>query len=264
MKKMEKWVLFILCIIFVVSTTYYAGQKYTSFQEKKELQQLKEIKEQVHKDSNISSQEEKKEEQIYTLVDDKQILTEYATLYLENSDLYGWLKIEGTSIDYPVMYTPQSPQFYLRRNWNKEKNKSGLLFVDERTSDETENIIIYGHNMKNRTMFGSLKDYKDVNFYEEHKYIEFDTIYEKSTYEIICVSKGVVFYYEEPITKYLYYNHIELDNPEEFDKYINNARNNAYYETGVNAEYGDKLITLSTCDYWTENGRLYIVAKKIS
>lgn len=264
MKKMEKIVLIILSVIFVVSTTYCLQQRYTSYQEKKELQQLKEVKEQIQEENNISSQNNRREEPIYTQIDGKQILSEYASLYLENSDLYGWLKIEGTSIDYPVMYTPQSPQYYLRRDWNKQKNKSGLLFVDERTNDETENIIIYGHNMKNRTMFGTLKDYKDANFYEEHKYIEFDTIYEKSTYEIICVSKGVVFYYEEPTTKYLYYNHIELDTPEEFDKYINNAKNNAYYETGVNAEYGDKLITLSTCDYWTENGRLYIVAKKIS
>ena len=130
--------------------------------------------------------------------------------------------------------------------------------------DETENTIIYGHCMKNRTMFGSLKDYKDSSFYDEHKYIEFDTIYEKATYEIISVSKGIAYYEKEPENEYLYYKHTELDTEEAFDAYIQNAKNNAYYETGVTAEYGDKLITLSTCDYWTKNARLYIVAKKIS
>lgn len=287
MKKMKKIVTVILFMIFIISTISYLKIKHTEYLEKSKMEDLKEYKEQIQdvtsqsmqKDTQMESEkfEEtvkvEKEEILETKQNDfieenkleeGQVLEDYAALYAENSDLYGWLKIADTIIDYPVMYTPQEPQYYLHRNWDKKESKSGLLFADERTNDETENTIIYGHCMKNRTMFGSLKDYKDVNFYEKHKYIEFDTLYEKATYEIVSVSKAIVYYDEEPEGEYLYYKHTELNTSKEFDDYIQNAKKNAYFETGVIAEYGDKLITLSTCDYWTENARLYIVAKKIS
>ena len=118
--------------------------------------------------------------------------------------------------------------------------------------------------MKNGSLFVSLKNYKDISYYEEHKYIEFDTIYERAKYEIISVTKAVVYYEKEPPKgEYLFYEHTELDNKEAFDAYIKNAKENAYFETGVTTEYGDKLITLCTCDYWTTNARLLVIAKKI-
>ena len=272
MKKMKNLLTAILLVICVASTTYYIYIKYNEYQEQKKIEELKEYTEQTQASIEYESEEQSSEPTIseeesteFMEPEEKKILPQYVRLYAENADLYGWLKIEGTVIDYPVMYTPESPEYYLHKDWNKEDSNQGLLFADARTDmDETENTIIYGHCMKNRTMFGSLKDYKDSSFYDEHKYIEFDTIYEKATYEIISVSKGIAYYEKEPENEYLYYKHTELDTEEAFDAYIQNAKNNAYYETGVTAEYGDKLITLSTCDYWTKNARLYIVAKKIS
>lgn len=272
MKKMKNLLTAILLVICVASTTYYIYIKYNEYQEQKKIEELKEYTEQTKASTEYESEEQSSEPTIseeesteFMEPEEKKILPQYVRLYAENEDLYGWLKIEGTVIDYPVMYTPESPEYYLHKDWNKEDSNQGLLFADARTNmDETENTIIYGHCMKNRTMFGSLKDYKDSSFYDEHKYIEFDTIYEKATYEIISVSKGIAYYEKEPENEYLYYKHTELDTEEAFDAYIQNAKNNAYYETGVTAEYGDKLITLSTCDYWTKNARLYIVAKKIS
>lgn len=271
MKKMKNLLTAILLIIFVASTAIYIYLKYNEYQEQQKIEELKEYTEQSqvteYESEEVSEQETTSKDEEDTEPaepEEKQILAEYATLYSANQDLYGWLKIDDTVIDYPVMYTPQDPQYYLHKDWNKEESNQGLLFVDARTMDETENTIIYGHCMKNRTMFGSLKDYKDSNFYEEHKYIEFNTIYEKATYEIVSVSKGIAYYEKEPENEYLYYKHTELDNKEAFDEYIQNAKSNAYYETGVTAEFGDKLITLSTCDYWTKNARLFIVAKKIS
>jgi len=186
-------------------------------------------------------------------------------LIQDNSDLYGWIKIEDTVIDYPVMHTPNEANFYIHKNWEKEESKAGTPFVDVRTVEgETENTIIYAHNMKNRTMFGSLKDYKESSFYKEHKYIEFDTIYEEATYEIIAVSKAIIYYDKEPPKdEYLFYEHTELESEEAFCAYVDCIKENAYYETGVTAQYGDKLITLCTCDYWTANARLLVVAKKI-
>lgn len=272
MKKMKKLVIIILYMVCIVSVMYYISIKYKEYEGEKKIEELRKYTERFEKEKTTSNE---KKENLHvvdstsneTVIEskDSKILPEYLALYSENSDLYGWLKIEGTVIDYPVMYTTQeNSQFYLHRDWNKQESKEGLLFADERTTDETENVIIYGHCMKNRTMFGSLKDYKNIEFYEKHKYIEFNTLYEKSTYEIVSISKGIVYYTEEPQDEYLYYYHTELDTVDEFDAYIKNAKDNAYFETGVTAKYGDKLITLSTCDYWTENARLYIVAKKIS
>lgn len=197
----------------------------------------------------------------------QQVLQKYRQLYKENNDMYGRIKIEGTNIDYPVMFTPEEPNFYSDKNWEKEQcyRKVGTsIWIDGRTTEESENIIIYGHNSETYVMFRTLMDYKDPQYYEEHKYITFDTLYEEGTYEIISVAKAVVYYEKEPPEgEYLYYEHIELNSKEEFDAYIQNAKENAYYDIEVTAEYGDKLITLSTCDYWTQNARLIIVAKKI-
>lgn len=198
-------------------------------------------------------------------IEGKQILPEYISLYKENNDLYGWIKIPNTTIDYPVMFTPEDPDFYIDKNWEKQVcyNAGSSIFIDGATTEDSENIIVYGHNMKNRTMFGSLKNYKEQSYYEEHKYIEFDTLYERQVFEIISVSKTVVYYEEPPEGEYIFYEHIELDSEEEFDEYINNAKQNAYYDIETTAEYGDQLITLSTCDYWTTDARLIIVAKKV-
>ncbi len=194
------------------------------------------------------------------------ILAEYQQLYEENNDMYGWITIEDTVIDYPVMFTPEKPNFYETRNWNKEicKGLGTSIWIDGRVTENSKNILIYGHNTTiDKSMFGSLKDYKDPSYYEQHKYIRFDTLYEKATYEIISVSKGRVYYSNEPEGEYLFYNHLELDSKKEFQDYIENAKQNAYYDIETTAQYGDQLITLCTCDKWTKDGRLYIVAKKI-
>lgn len=266
-------------ILFIICVSSFAGfvyLEYNSYQSKKKFEELQAVvedkKEEVVVEEETTEEETTLEEQteeetniIEQQEEEKEILPEYKDLYNENNDLYGWLKIEDTVINYPVMCTPNDGEYYLHKDWNGEESKEGVLFADYRTNiDETENTIIYGHNMKNRTMFGSLREYKNESFYEKHKYIEFDTIYEKATYEIVAVSKGIAYYEKKPEGKYLYYNQVELNSEEEFNKYINNAKENSYFETGITAEYGDKLITLSTCDYWTDNARLFIVAKKIS
>lgn len=194
------------------------------------------------------------------------ILAEYQQLYAQNNDMYGWIKIEGTIIDYPVMFTPEDPNFYEKRNWNKEicRGLGTSIWIDGRVTQNSKNILVYGHNTTiDKSMFGSLKDYKEPSYYEMHKYIQFDTLYEKATYEIISVSKGVVYYSNEPEGEYLFYHHLELDSKEEFEAYVDNAKQNAYYTIEATAQYGDQLITLCTCDKWTKDGRLYIVAKKI-
>lgn len=229
----------------------------------------KEVIQEVQLKRDIAKVDEKKIEGKASEEKDMQILQEYKSLYLENNDMYGWLKIEGTSIDAPVMYTPDNPYFYLNRNWNKEVCYGEVgysLFIEGGTTQSTENIIIYGHNIHDNILFGSLKLYEDdEEFYKEHKIIEFDTLYEKQYFEIISVSH-IIAYDEEQISndEYSFYAHTELDSKEEFDEYVANAKAKSCYNIETTAEYGDQLITLSTCNNWTKNGRLILVAKKIT
>lgn len=271
MKNKFRYLLCVICIIvFFFSIGYLVYKKYPEF---KEIQLIKKVqlkKEKTQKEIIIKHETDEpkllEEETVKAekIIKEPQILIEYKSLYEDNDELYGWIRIKNTIINYPVMYTPEKPNFYIHRNWEKEESVSGSIYVDGRCTKDSENLIIYGHNMKDRTMFGSLREYKDREFFEKHKYIEFDTIYEKSQYEIISVSKAIIYYDIEPNeNEYLFYEHVELDSEEEFNLYIENIKKQSYYEIGTSAQYGDKLITLCTCDYWTENARLIIIAKKI-
>ncbi len=186
----------------------------------------------------------------------------YAKLLEMNPDFIGWIEIEGTKISYPVMYTPDDPEYYLHRNFEGEYEYSGLPFVDGSCSFEprSTNIIIYGHNMKNDTMFSHMLDYKDEDFYKEHPCITFNTIYGDGEYEIVSVILAKAFYDGEE--GFRYYGMIDAASEEEFNEYMDGIHALELYDTGVDVSYGDELLTLSTCEYSQENGRLAIVAKK--
>ena len=98
-----------------------------------------------------------------------------APIMEQNGDCVGWLYIEGTAVDYPVMHTPNQPQKYLRKNFHGEYSVSGVPFLDHRCSLDSTDLIIYGHNMKNGTMFADLKKYLDDDFLEGHRTIELET-----------------------------------------------------------------------------------------
>ena len=190
------------------------------------------------------------------------MLPEFKELYAQNPDIIGWLKIADTPISYPVMHTPQDAEFYLNHDFDRQKSKSGLPFLDFRCSidEPAANWIIHGHNMKNGSMFHALMNYKDEAFYKAHPVIQFDTLHEKGEYEIIAVFLSKVYKKDDDIFKY--YQFIQADTKAEFDTYIKNIKKLAFYDTGVSAQYGDQLITLSTCEYSNENGRLAVVTRK--
>lgn len=185
-------------------------------------------------------------------------------LYDKNSDIAGWIKIEGTAIDYPVMYTPQDGEYYLFRTFEKEEDpaKQGCLFIDEhcQIAPRSTNLLVHGHNMKNGSMFRALLGYKDEDFYKKHPLIQYTTLYEEEIYEIIAVFRSEIFRQDEDVFKY--YHFFNAETKEEFDEYVENCKALERYATGITAEYGDELLTLSTCDYYTENGRLVVVARK--
>ena len=190
------------------------------------------------------------------------ILDEYKTLYSKNKRLIGWLKIDDTNIDYPVMQT-ENNEYYLDHNFNQEYDKNGSLFLDCDCNvyPRSTNMIIYGHHMKSGSMFGNLQQYAKESYGEKHSIIEFDTIYEKATYQVMYVFRSQVYNEDDVVFKY--YQFIEANSEEEFNFYMKEMASMSLYDTGVTANFGDSLLTLSTCDSSQTDGRFVVVAKRI-
>nr|WP_154960263.1 class B sortase [Paenibacillus xylanexedens] len=189
------------------------------------------------------------------------MLPEFQALYERNSDIVGWLKINGTRIEYPVMQNPQDADYYLDHDFDKKETQGGLPFLDRHSQIRGSDILlIHGHHMKSGWMFKDLMKYKSESFYKEHATFEFSTLYEKEEYEIVAVILSKVYRKSDDVFKY--YQIGDVQTSTEFDSYVQNIKKLALYDTGINAQYGDKLVVLSTCEYSTENGRLAVVAKK--
>ena len=197
-------------------------------------------------------------------------------VYTINEDSAGWLKIDGTVIDYPVMQTPGDEQYYLNRDFNGKYSAYGCILADtdstigtgtaaEDYTDGTRpstNIILHGHNMKNGTMFGGLDKYRDRTYEKAHSRIKFSSLYEDREYEICSVFLSQV-YKKNQTGVFKYYQFFNADSEDEFNDFYNNIKKMALYDTGVEASYGDQFLTLSVCAYHVENGRLVVVAKRI-
>jgi len=187
--------------------------------------------------------------------------SEFQELYERNPDIVGWLKIDGTRIEYPVMQNQQDAQYYLDHDFDKKKSKSGLPFLDAHSRiNGSDILLVHGHHMKSGWMFKDLMKYKQESFYKEHAVFQFNTLTEKEEYEIIAVILSKVYRKSDDVFKY--YQIEKVSTPADFDSYVQNIRKLALYDTGVTPRYGDKLIVLSTCEYSTENGRLAVVARK--
>lgn len=189
-------------------------------------------------------------------------LDEIKKLYEENNDLIGWLQIDGTKIDYPVMYTP-GEDYYLRRDFYKKSFTGGTLYIDKHNIMEPRdiNLIIHGHNMSNGTMFADLIKYKDKNYYEDHKHIVYYTLEGKEEYEVIAVFLSKVYNVGDNVFKY--YKFYGEQNQEQYFEYIVNIKTLDMHDIELSATYPERLLTLSTCDYYTTDGRLVVVAKQV-
>lgn len=244
MKKRIRSVLLVICIgVFAFSlykvVTYYYG----TYQSQKRNSQLEAL---IHEEEGRKLS----------------FMQKYGDLIALNDDMIGWLSIEDTKLNYPVMQTVDDEEFYLRRNFDKEYEFRGTLFVNANANLETDdNIIIYGHNMDDGTMFGALRKYTSYDYYLEHRYIQFDNLYDSATYEIAYVFKTVDEVDHELFIDY--YNFFNASSSFEFNAQMQLYESASFYDTGIRPRYGDRLITLSTCEYSHENGRLVIVARKI-
>lgn len=190
------------------------------------------------------------------------ILPEYQAIYAMNNDTIGWIKIEGTTINHPVLHHPSQKDYYLKKNFNGEYDRHGCVYLREQCDafKPSDNVVIYGHYMQDGTMFHDLHGYYKKDFWQEHQFIQFDTLYERHTYQIISVFKTSANMGEG----FAYHKFNDAANEEEFNEFVRTVKNMSFYNTGVDAQYGDMLITLSTCEYTLDNGRLVVVAKRVS
>lgn len=226
----------VLIVIFTVSTYFFVSNQIESREQKEIFNDIVSV---VETESNHS--------------DDK--LNGYMELKSQNADLIGWIKIDDTKINYPVMQS-STPNFYLRKNFNKEYSYYGTPYISELCSaDKSDNLIIYAHNMKDHQMFGDLEKYKSKDFYNSHRYIQFDTLNNQGIYEIIAV-------FITTANGFDYQNYTDFTDEEQFNTFIDKCKSLSLYDTETNSVYGDRLITLSTCEYSQKNGRLVVVAKQ--
>ena len=245
-----KKILYVFCIMLLISSILISS--YFIYKELKENEKQENNFEELIEIVEQTNPEDKEQEETVINID---------RLYTINSDIVGWLKIDNTTINYPIMQTKNNPNYYLHRDFYKKYSSYGTPYMSEECNINTSNnIVIYGHHMNHKKVFGALEDYKSREFYENHKIIEFTTLEEKQKYEIFAVFKTVVY------TKntFKYYNFVNFNSEDEFSTFINKCKQLSFYETNIKPKYEDKFITLSTCEYSNKNGRLVIIARKIN
>lgn len=268
-------VCFVTCIFVSAMLTYQLW--YVNRALDTQMSSLREVREQTGGIAVVFDDEaEKASEEHAQTLPQAEMLFDMKELYGQNSDLIGWLYVDDTNIDYPVMQTPEDENYYLDRDFQKNYNSNGSLIMDTDSvvgsvtvaNDYTDgtkpgtNLIIHGHNMKNGNMFGNLDKYRDINYEKEHNIIKFSSLYEEREYEVISVFLSQV-YLKTQTDVFKYYQFFQADTEKEFANFYDNIKELALYDTGVSAEFGDEFITLSVCTYHVENGRLVVVAKRI-
>lgn len=172
-----------------------------------------------------------------------------------NDDYAFWIKVDGTNIDFPVVQGKDN-DFYLKHDFNKDKSFSGSIFVDYKNNiNEDKNLIIYGHNMRNDTMFAQMKQFKNENFFDANKYV---TLYRhgvKKQYEIFSIY--LTNAKDLKLTP-------KFSNNEEFYTYEKDQAEKSLFKRDIDLNTEDRIITLVTCGYEFDDARIVVVAKEVS
>lgn len=179
-----------------------------------------------------------------------------------NPDIIGWISIPNTNIDYPVLQSDiENPNFYLSHDYKKVNNKHGSIFLDSHCNMESsQNLILHGHHMRDRTMFANLTKFNDLSFYREHPLIEFGRINNISKWKIISILKantnpkrGETFDYIRPT----------FVDDDDLTNYLYNIKSRSIINIPVDVTSSDSLLTLSTCSYEFDGCRMVVIARKV-
>ena len=258
----------ILIVLLLFFLFFFGKNLYDDFQSRENMEKLQVMKLSLPDEEKLveipvfSAEEETEQEDDQTEEHMVMMLSKYVPLYMENPDLCGWLQIPDTEIDYPVMHRDGDNDFYLGHNFYGEDDVNGLLVLDKRCPKDGSgsHLLIHGHNMKSGFMFGGLKNYKSEEYCRKHPLIYYDTLTEPRIYRIFSVFQSSTNLADQG--DFHYYDYIDIESQEDFDAYVSAVRQQSLYEIDAEVQYGDRLITLSTCDYAKDNGRLVIVGKE--
>ena len=249
----------LLSAVFVVSGIQIYGELAARQKEKNEFEELAALVEASQPDSMPwpdmepeDGEEAMPEPEATEPAGAEEALRDLSALFARNGDCIGWLSIPDTAVDYPVMHTPENPQKYLRRSFYGEYSVSGVPFLDSRCSLGGDNLIIYGHNMKNGSMFAGLRGYTDSDFRAEHGQVELQTADGLTVYEVFAVVKTNNV---DP-----WYAFTTAENEEAYGEAVRAMLAQAAYTSGTVPEYDQQLLTLSTCYGSSKSGRLLVIA----
>lgn len=250
--------LIMLLGVFVFSGWVLADYWLESRAQQQEHEQLREL-------VQTSEPEQEKLPSFVTVIDpetgkERTALRQYAALYERNSDFVGWVSIAGTRIDYPVMQN-NVKDYYLRRDFDKKRANHGSIYVWEQADvfAPSDNVTLFGHRMNDGTMFYDLLEYAREDFWQEHPTFRFDTLEGEYEYEIFAVFRTSGTGGEG----FDYHTFVNAADGAEFDAFVNKCKELSLYDTGITPQYGDKLVTLSTCDYALKNGRMVVIGRRL-
>ena len=268
-------IIYLLLSALIVLSIIYIVNFFSLKQEAKEQSKLlstiniyekegtKQVVQNVSKDGEEKYEETAIVENTEEQKEETERMLQVKELQGQNVDIIGWLEIENTNINYPVLQGTDN-SYYMTHNYKKEKKKNGAIFLDANYNWNipSNNLLIYGHNLGNGMMFQELLKYEKESFYQEHPIIRFTTTEEDAQYEIISVFKSRVYHKSEK-NVFRYYFFLNNESEEEYNQFVKNAKNASLYSIDTTANYGDQLITLSTCSYYVEDGRFAVVGRKI-
>ena len=267
-------IIYLLLSALIVLSIIYIVNFFSLKQEAKEQSKLlstinlykkegtKEVVQNVSKDGEEKYEETAIVENTEEQKEETERMLQVKELQGQNADIIGWLEIENTNINYPVLQGTNN-RYYMTHNYKKENSKNGSIFLDANYNWNipSNNLLIYGHNLGNGMMFQELLKYEKESFYQEHPVIRFTTAEEDAEYEIISAFKSRVYHKSEK-NVFRYYFFLNSESEEEYNQFVKNAKNASIYPIDGTASYGDQLITLSTCSYYVEDGRFAVVGRR--
>lgn len=254
-KKHGTKVLIIVCTGVFIYAGYNLVDIYTGYNQSKKV--AADVRETYYQGSSpteknpIEKSDEKED------AEEETARPEFDALLEENGDVVGWLAIDDTNIDYPILQSADN-QDYLTRDFNKEESMGGSIFLDYRNDIDSNdrNTIVYGHRMKDGSMFQHLTKFLDEEFFDSHRTFDVETL--NHTYE------AEIFAVFETTTDF-YYIQTDFESDAKYEQLLTEAKDKTEFDTGVDLSADDNIITLSTCDYEldADEGRLVVQAKLV-
>lgn len=267
----------LLLIIFILSITKLARYYLADYQSHNQIQTARKLYQHQHSQNKVKVATVNSKKETYPSITTQvtvgiktspsnplnsknhpltlDVQPKFRSLLKINPDVVGWIKIDGTVINYPVLQTSNN-DYYLSHDLNKKKNVNGSIFMDYRNhiNFPEKHWILYGHNMKNKSMFMSLLNYESKWYFDHHNIIEFDTLYKNEKWQVFSAYTTTIK------DDYIQTN---FKTSKDFENYINEIQKKSLYHTNVKVSVSDRILTLSTCSGRGEKYRFVVQAKLI-